>query len=69
MIGWTASADPMAGLVLKFDDEGDAVRFCDKMGWNYRVSSNDENECIIVPKNYADNFTYSKERLKIIRTK
>ncbi|GAB9465406.1 Nadh dehydrogenase [Globisporangium polare] len=33
LMGWTSTADPFHGMVLKFDKKEDAVHFAEKQGW------------------------------------
>lgn len=33
LMGWTSTADPMHGMVLKFDKKEDAIAFGEKQGW------------------------------------
>lgn len=35
-MGWTSTADPFHGMVLKFDKKEDAVHFAEKQGASFR---------------------------------
>ena len=67
LIGWQSSADFMQGTHLTFDSKEDAIRFANKQGYEYFVQ--EPNERKFVPKAYANNFTYSPKKLKVIPTK
>lgn len=61
LMGWRSSADPMsAGVNLKFESEADAIRFCEKRGWNYEVQAFGTRDFKGGVTTYAHNFL-SKE--------
>ena len=61
------SADYMQGTRLLFKTKEDAINFANKQGYEYFVQ--EPNERKFVPKAYANNFTHSPKKLKIVRTK
>lgn len=77
------SADYMQGTRLTFRSQEDAVHFAEKQGWDYYVlvySLFPCNSCLIFisqpltvkripPKNYAENYVYKPNTLRIARTK
>lgn len=67
VMGWSSSRDPVQALTLKFDSSQEAIRYAQSEGWAYEVK--EDKETILKPKNYAENFAYSKGKLKIIKTK
>lgn len=67
LIGWTSSNDPVQGLVMKFSSKEAAIRYAEEQGLNFRIK--EPSEAAIQPKSYASNFLYSKDKLKIIKTK
>lgn len=67
LIGWTSSDDPVQGLPLLFDSKEAAMQYASEQHLDYELLDHNERE--IKPKSYAENFTYSSGKLKIIRTK
>ncbi|KAF2750514.1 hypothetical protein M011DRAFT_397102 [Sporormia fimetaria CBS 119925] len=67
LMGWQSSADFMNGHRIQFKSKEDAIAFANKQGYEYFVQ--EPNERRFVPKAYANNFTHSFKKLKIIRTK
>ena len=67
LMGWTSSNDAVQGIVMNFNTKEEAVRYAKDQGLNYEVK--EPFEAIIKPKNYSSNFTYSRGKLKIIKTK
>ncbi|KAK5658217.1 hypothetical protein OQA88_2192 [Cercophora sp. LCS_1] len=67
LMGWQSSADMMQGTHIHFKTKEDAIAFAEKQGYEYFVQ--EPNERHFTPKAYANNFTYSPNKLKIIRTK
>ena len=67
LMGWTSSSDPVQALELKFNTKEEAVAYSERQGWTY--SLREPQKPILKLKNYASNFLYSKEKLKLIRTK
>jgi NADH dehydrogenase (ubiquinone) Fe-S protein 4 len=37
LMGWTSTADPLHGMLLKFDKKEEAVHFAEKQGWEVEV--------------------------------
>ncbi|KAL7414104.1 ETC complex I subunit conserved region-domain-containing protein, partial [Mrakia frigida] len=56
LMGWASSADYMQGTSIKFQTEEEAVRFCEKQGWEYIVQK--PNVQPFKPKTYSENYTY-----------
>lgn len=56
LMGWTASGDTLNQVRLKFASKDDAVAFAERKGWTYTVLP--EQERILKPRNYVDNFKY-----------
>jgi NADH dehydrogenase (ubiquinone) Fe-S protein 4 len=67
LIGWQSSADFMQGHRIQFKTKEDAINFANKQGYEYFVQ--EPNERKFIPKAYANNFTHSPSKLKIVRTK
>ncbi|EJF61067.1 NADH-ubiquinone oxidoreductase 21kDa subunit [Dichomitus squalens LYAD-421 SS1] len=67
LMGWASSADYMQGTRLNFKTKEDAIHFAEKQGWDYYVAQEEVNR--IPPKNYAENFLYKPNKLRLIRTK
>ncbi|KAF1956007.1 hypothetical protein CC80DRAFT_414613 [Byssothecium circinans] len=67
LMGWQSSADFMNGVRIEFKSKEDAIAFANKQGYEYFVQ--EPNERKFVPKAYANNFTHSPGKLKIIRSK
>lgn len=67
LMGWSSSRDPIQGVTLKFTNKEDAVKYAQDQGWAVQVK--DEPLPPRRPKSYAENFTYSPGKLKIIKTK
>lgn len=67
LMGWQSSADYLQGTGLFFKSKDDAIHFAEKQGYEYFVQ--EPNERRIQPKAYANNFLYSPNKLKHIRTK
>lgn len=67
LMGWTTSADPVQGMDLAFDTAEEAMRFAERQGWNARIDT--PNTRKPVKQMYAENFYYSPNPLRLIRTK
>jgi NADH dehydrogenase (ubiquinone) Fe-S protein 4 len=67
LMGWQSTADAMQGTHLNFKSKEDAINFAQKQGYEYFVQ--EPNTRKFVPKAYANNFTHSPGKLKIVRTK
>ncbi|KAJ2965490.1 hypothetical protein NQ176_g10591 [Zarea fungicola] len=67
LMGWQSSADFMQGTHLSFETKEDAIHFAEKQGYEYFVQ--EPNVRKFTPKAYANNFLYSAQKLKHIRTK
>lgn len=67
LMGWQSSADFMQGHRIQFNTKEDAIAFANKQGYEWFVQ--EPNERRFVPKAYANNFTHSPKKLKIIRSK
>lgn len=67
-MGWTSSADPVQALqIASFKTKADAVLFAERQGYPYWIDEPKTPK--FKKKTYADNFTFSPAKLKIIRTK
>ncbi|KAH9841653.1 NADH-ubiquinone oxidoreductase 21kDa subunit [Rhodofomes roseus] len=67
LMGWASSADYMQGTRIGFRTKEDAIHFAEKQGWDYYVQ---QPEVKVRPvKNYAENYLYRPNKLRIIRTK
>ena len=84
LMGWASSADYMQGTRMSFNSMEDAVKFAEKQGWDYYVQpptvkvsvistfwAHSSCMCLqrIPPKNYAENYVYKPNTLRIARTK
>jgi NADH dehydrogenase (ubiquinone) Fe-S protein 4 len=67
LMGWQSSGDFMQGTHLNFKSKEDAINFAKKQGYEYTVQEGKERKT--TPKAYANNFLYSANKLKQIRTK
>ncbi|KDR82834.1 hypothetical protein GALMADRAFT_238437 [Galerina marginata CBS 339.88] len=67
LMGWASSADYVQGTRLSFRSKEDAMHFAEKQGWNYYVQQTTVKR--IPPKNYAENYVYKPNTLRIMRTK
>ncbi|KAI0346018.1 hypothetical protein BDW22DRAFT_1482169 [Trametopsis cervina] len=67
LMGWASSADYMQGTRLSFRSKEDAIHFAEKQGWDYFVANTEVTR--IPPKNYAENYVYKPNKLRICRTK
>jgi len=67
LMGWQSSADAMQGTHLNFKSKEDAIAFAEKQGYEYYVQ--EPNVRHFTPKAYANNFLYSPNKLKMVRTK
>ncbi|PSR70500.1 hypothetical protein PHLCEN_2v13651 [Hermanssonia centrifuga] len=76
LMGWASSADYMQGTRMSFRSKEDAVHFAEKQGeyayplslcWDYFIEAPEVKS--IPPKNYAENFVYRPNKLRICRTK
>lgn len=56
LMGWTSSGDTLNQVRLSFPTLDEAVAYATKKGWGYTVQP--EQERIIRPRNYVDNFKY-----------
>lgn len=67
LMGWASSADYMQGTQLDFGSSNEAIAFCEKQGWPYYVQ---EPKAIkFKPKSYSDNYLYSPDTLRLLKTK
>lgn len=67
LMGWQSSADYMNGMRLPFKSKEDAINFANKQGYEYFVQ--EPNKRKVAPKAYANLFTHSPKKLKVILTK
>ncbi|KAK0388771.1 hypothetical protein NLU13_5014 [Sarocladium strictum] len=67
LMGWQSSGDFMQGTNIHFHSKEDAIAFAEKQGYEYFVQ--EPNSRKVQPKAYANNFLYSANKLKHIRTK
>ncbi|KAF9533165.1 NADH-ubiquinone oxidoreductase 21kDa subunit [Crepidotus variabilis] len=67
LMGWASSADYMQGTRISFRSKDDAIHFAEKQGWDYYVQQSTVKR--IPPKNYAENYVYKPNTLRIMRTK
>ncbi|KAH7885332.1 Ndufs4, NADH dehydrogenase Fe-S protein 4 [Phlebopus sp. FC_14] len=67
LMGWASSADYMQGTRVSFKSKEDAIHFAEKQGWDYYIQPPTVRR--IPPKNYAENFVYKPNKLRIMRTK
>ncbi|PVH96030.1 putative NADH-ubiquinone oxidoreductase 18 kDa subunit [Periconia macrospinosa] len=67
LMGWQSSADFMNGHRIQFKTKEAAIEFANKQGYEYFVQ--EPNQRKFIPKAYANNFTHSPGKLKIVRAK
>jgi len=58
LMGWSGSGDPTRQVRLKFDTKEAAISFAKENKLPYQVQ--DFKKRRIVPKNYAENFSYTR---------
>ncbi|KAE8841928.1 hypothetical protein PTNB73_06297 [Pyrenophora teres f. teres] len=66
LMGWQSSADFMNGHRIQFKSKEDAISFANKQGYEYFVQ--EPNKRKFAPKAYANLFTHSPKKLKVILT-
>ncbi|CAG0882496.1 unnamed protein product [Cyprideis torosa] len=62
LMGWASTGDPLSNMNLKFDNEEEAIEFCEKNGWDYYVEEPKPIKARV--KSYADNFSWNKRTRK-----
>ena len=67
LMGWQSSGDFMQGTHINFKTKEDAVAFAEKQGYEYYVQEPQVRKFAV--KAYANNFLYTANKLKHIRTK
>ena len=67
LMGWQSSGDAVQGTHINFNTKEDAIAFAEKQGYEYFVQ--EPNTRHFTPKAYANNFLYTANKLKHIRTK
>ncbi|CAL1712844.1 unnamed protein product [Somion occarium] len=67
LMGWASSADYMQGTRMSFRSKEDAIHFAEKQGWDYFIEAPEVKR--VPPKNYAENYVYKPNKLRIHRTK
>ncbi|KAG0142796.1 hypothetical protein CROQUDRAFT_662049 [Cronartium quercuum f. sp. fusiforme G11] len=67
LMGWASSADYMQGTQLDFGSSEAAVGFCEKQGWPYYVQ--EPKKIKFKPKSYSENYVYSPDTLRLLKTK
>ncbi|KIM43406.1 hypothetical protein M413DRAFT_444233 [Hebeloma cylindrosporum] len=67
LMGYASSADYVQGTSISFRSKEDAMHFAEKQGWDYYVQKPTVKR--IPPKNYAENYVYKPNTLRIMRTK
>ena len=59
LMGWNSSKNTTKQLNLNFEILDDAIAWCEKNSYKYRIS--DQTQKKIKPKNYASNFSSSRK--------
>ncbi|KZP31509.1 Ndufs4, NADH dehydrogenase Fe-S protein 4 [Athelia psychrophila] len=67
LMGWASSADYMQGTRMSFKSKEDAIHFAEKQGWDFYLQPSTVKR--IPPKNYAENYLYRPNTLRIAHTK
>ncbi|TFK28072.1 NADH-ubiquinone oxidoreductase 21kDa subunit [Coprinopsis marcescibilis] len=67
LMGYASSADYVQPVRLSFYTKEEAAQFAERQGWDYYVQPPAVKR--IPPKNYAENFVYRPDTLRIMRTK
>jgi len=67
LMGWASSGDYMQGTRISFKSKESAITFAEKQGWDYYLQGDTIKR--IPPKNYAENYVYKPNTLRIARTK
>ena len=58
LMGWTSSADMRQQVTLRFDNDEEAIAYCERLGIPYEVSRPPPDNRVI--KSYADNFAFNR---------
>ena len=67
LMGWSSTGDPMHSLNMKFKTSNDAVLFCQRQGFEFKVEEPKMDKFEV--KSYSKNFKYTDKKLKYIHTK
>jgi NADH dehydrogenase (ubiquinone) Fe-S protein 4 len=58
LMGWCSSADPLSNLNIEFTTKEDAIRYCERLGWQYDVE--EPHIASWKTKSYGANFAWNK---------
>ena len=61
LMGWSGSRDTRGQVRMRFDNKEDAIAFAKKNNLSYSVTEPKKRR--IKPKNYADNFSFTRKTL------
>ncbi|KAL1919729.1 uncharacterized protein VTP21DRAFT_1660 [Calcarisporiella thermophila] len=67
LMGWASTADAVHAMRLKFPRKEDAILFAEKQGWAYYIEEPKPSK--FERKVYADNFKFTPNKLRLIKTK
>ncbi|CAM1298949.1 NDUFS4 (predicted) [Pycnogonum litorale] len=59
LMGWASSGDPLSNMNLPFMLKEDAIKFCEKNGWDYYIEEQPAKSTR--KKSYAANFAWNKK--------
>lgn len=59
LMGWVSTGDPLSNTKVDFVSAEDAIEFCEKNGWEYRVEEPKKKKPVF--KSYGANFSWDKK--------
>jgi NADH dehydrogenase (ubiquinone) Fe-S protein 4 len=59
LMGWCSSGDPLSNMKIQFESKEDAIKYCEKNGWDWYVQES-SFEKPFKPKSYGVNFSWNK---------
>ncbi len=59
LMGWISSRDMRSQLRLSFDTKEEAIAYCEREGFTYKVFA-ERPQRPVRPKSYADNFRFDR---------
>jgi len=61
LMGWTASANTVTQIKLRFDSKDEAIAYAERQGFQYVIEEPHQRH--LRPKSYADNFRTDRIRV------
>jgi len=64
LMGWTSTRDPLFNVAsqIRFETKEDAIKYCEKHGFDYEVDDTPGYHTKLEPKNYGNNFKHVVDR-------